>query len=95
MSARLILRPDYGTDPNAPKVHLTGSGQRFTIAVRPCPDDVPSLLEFGDYIEARTRARALRWEHGWKISDEVDAATRRQAEAAEAERVEAKRRGAR
>ena len=74
-------------------IHLTGRDHRYEVVVRPCLDDQPSLEQFGDYITARTHARALRRENRWKISDEVDAATKRKAEEAEAQRIEAKRRG--
>jgi hypothetical protein len=74
-------------------VLLTGAGDRFFVAVRPCPDDQQSLAEFVGYIEARTHARLLRFEHSWQLVDEVDAATRRRAEEAEERRLEAKRNG--
>ena len=72
-------------------IHLTGRAHRFEVAVRPCPDDRPSLELFDGYITARTHARGLRRVNGWKISDEVDPATRRRAEEAEELRIEAKR----
>ena len=75
-------------------IHLTGNGDRFEVALRPCPEDLPSLELFSGYIAARTRARLLRMEHGWKILDGVDALTRRRAEEAEAARIEAKQWGA-
>lgn len=74
-------------------IQLAGRCDSFTVAVRPCPNDQPSLERFGHYITARTHARTLRRENGWKISDEVDAGTKRKAEEAEERRVEAKRRG--
>jgi len=79
--------------PGVPKVYLTNHGHRFFVRVRPCPDDHPSLAEFGSYIEARTRARHLRFSNSWPLVDEVDATTRRRAEEAENLRLEAKRNG--
>jgi hypothetical protein len=92
MSGRTVLT--IGTpDPNALKVHLTGKGDKFFVAVRPCPDDQPSMTNFTSYIEARTHARFLRFSRSWKLVDEVDAATIRKAEEVEAARIEAKRWG--
>lgn len=92
MTGRTILTIGV-PDPNAPKVHLTGRGDNFFVAVRPCPDDQSSMTSFQSYIEARTYARSLRFSRNWKLVDEVDAATRKAAEQAETARVEAKRWG--
>ena len=80
---------------SAPIIHLSRTGDRFFVAVRPCPDDQPSLQDFPCYISARTMARQLRFTNGWQLQDEVDAATRRRAEQAEERRLEAKRNGGR
>jgi hypothetical protein len=92
MSGRTILSIGV-PDPNAPKVHLTGKCDQFFVAVRPCPDDQPSMTSFPSYIGARTHARFLRFSRSWKLVDEVDAGTRKAAEEAEAARIEAKRWG--
>lgn len=93
MTGRPILRPSYGADPSSPVIHLERAGDRFTIRVRPCPDDMPSLQDFSGYIEARTQARHLRFAHGWRLCDDVDNRTRQRAIEAEEARVEAKRNG--
>jgi hypothetical protein len=92
VSGRTILTIGV-PDPNAPKVHLTGKGTTFFVAVRPCPDDQPSMTSFPSYIDARTHARSLRFSRNWKLVDEVDASTRKAAEEAESARIEAKRWG--
>jgi hypothetical protein len=75
-----------------PKITLRGDGAQFFLSVRPCPGDLPTLEQFGDYITARTAGRQLGWEHGWSLVDEVPAPIRKAAEAAEERRLEAKRR---
>jgi hypothetical protein len=75
-----------------PTIVLRACVDRFSVAIRPCPDDRPSPSDFPDYIAARTFARSVRWESGWPITDEVPAAVRKAAEEAEERRIEAKRR---
>lgn len=73
-----------------PTITLAQAGDRFVVAIRPCPDDRPSLSDFPNYIEARTYARSVRWETGWPLVDEVPAAIRKAAEEVEQRRLEAK-----
>ena len=58
-------------------IYVTSSGQRFFVAVRPAPDDLPTLAQFPTHAEAFAKARLLRLEHGWQINDQCGGKAKR------------------
>jgi hypothetical protein len=83
--------------PPQPQVLLAegDDGEGYCVTVCPPPTGPGHDQCFRDYISARTHARLLRWRHGWKLVDRVDARVRKAAEEAETARIEAKRYGGR
>jgi hypothetical protein len=62
--------------PSPSTIHISGGGERFFLAVRPAPDDLPTLAQYPTHAEALAKARLLRLEHGWAIQDSCSGAKR-------------------
>lgn len=79
--------------PKQPSILLAEAedGPGYCVTVIPPPTGVGHDQCFPGYISARTYARSLRWSHGWKLVDRVDAKAKRAAEQAEELRLAAKR----
>lgn len=51
----------------APVIYIDGSGDHYSVNVRPCPLGIPSLVSFKSYTSALNYAVDLQNEHDWAI----------------------------